>query len=294
MDKDQTRLHVPMVDRTPLEPPPVVVAVVGPPGSGKTTLIRSLVKRYTKHNLTEINGPVTVVSGKKQRLTFIECNNDLNSMIDIAKVADLVLLLIDASFGFEMETFEFLNILQCHGFPKVMGVLTFLDKFRDNKRLKKTKKRIKQRFWTEIYQGAKLFYLSGIINGKYLKQEVLNLSRFISVMKFRPLAWRNTHPYVLADRVEDLTDPEKVAENPKCDRTVSIYGYLRGTNLKQNTTLHIPGVGDQKISSLSILTDPCPLPDKERKLLNEKHKLIYAPMSDVGGIMYDKDAVYVN
>lgn len=33
-------------------------------------------------------------------------------MIDVAKVADLVLLLIDASFGFEMEIFEFLNICQ--------------------------------------------------------------------------------------------------------------------------------------------------------------------------------------
>ena len=33
-------------------------------------------------------------------------------MLDVAKVADLVLLLVDASFGFEMETFEFLNILQ--------------------------------------------------------------------------------------------------------------------------------------------------------------------------------------
>jgi ribosome biogenesis protein BMS1 len=42
------------------------------------------------------------VSGKHRRLTFIECNNDLNSMIDMAKVADLVLLMIDASYGFEM------------------------------------------------------------------------------------------------------------------------------------------------------------------------------------------------
>lgn len=42
------------------------------------------------------------MSGKKRRLTFMECNNDLNSMIDVAKVADLVLLMIDASFGFEM------------------------------------------------------------------------------------------------------------------------------------------------------------------------------------------------
>jgi ribosome biogenesis protein BMS1 len=32
MDKDQKKLHVPMVDRTPLEAPPTVVAVVGPPG----------------------------------------------------------------------------------------------------------------------------------------------------------------------------------------------------------------------------------------------------------------------
>lgn len=64
------------------------------------------------------------------------------------------------------ETFEFLNILQVHGFPKVMGVLTHLDKFKDVKKLKKTKQRLKHRFWTEIYDGAKLFYLSGLIHGK--------------------------------------------------------------------------------------------------------------------------------
>ena len=31
---------------------------------------------------------------------------------DAAKYADLVLLMIDGAFGFEMETFEFLNLLQ--------------------------------------------------------------------------------------------------------------------------------------------------------------------------------------
>ena len=63
-----------------------------------------------------------------------------------------VLLLVDASFGFEMETFEFLNILQAHGFPKVMGVLTHLDMFKNQKALKKIKKALKQRFWTEVQQ----------------------------------------------------------------------------------------------------------------------------------------------
>lgn len=135
----------------------------------------------------------------------MECPNDINGMIDAAKFADLALLLIDGSYGFEMvsynkrvniglsvlhvfiythsvtvwfailffeiliclqETFEFLNILQVHGFPKVMGVLTHLDKFKDVKKLRKTKQRLKHRFWTEIYDGAKLFYLSGLIHGK--------------------------------------------------------------------------------------------------------------------------------
>ena len=48
-----------------------------------------------------------------------------------------------------------------------MGVLTHLDKFKDVKQLRKTKKRLKNRFWTEIYDGAKLFYLSGLLHGKY-------------------------------------------------------------------------------------------------------------------------------
>jgi ribosome biogenesis protein BMS1 len=144
-------------------------------------------------------------------------------MTDLAKSADLILLLIDGKFGFEMETFEFLNICQVHGFPKIMvpfspqslalytpyivlyqdtncsmpsahsftatrrfgalayaslkglraqGVLTHLDHFKRVKQLQKTKKRLKSRFWTEIYAGAKLFYLSGLVGDYYQNQEV--------------------------------------------------------------------------------------------------------------------------
>ncbi|RXN32450.1 ribosome biogenesis BMS1-like protein [Labeo rohita] len=287
--------HIPVVDRTPLEPPPVVVVVMGPPKVGKSTLIRCLVKSYTRQKLSDICGPVTIVSGKKRRLTFIECNNDINSMIDLAKVADLVLMLIDASFGFEMETFEFLNICQVHGFPRVMGVLTHLDTFKNGKALRKTKKRLKHRFWTEVFPGAKLFYLSGMVYGEYQIQEVKNLGRFISVMKFRPLVWRTSHPYVVADRMEDLTDPEAIRLNPKCDRTVSLYGYLRGTFLKNKCQVHIPGVGDFFVGDVSFLSDPCPLPEViKKRALNVKERLLYAPMAGVGGLVYDKDAVYID
>ncbi|XP_009330960.1 PREDICTED: ribosome biogenesis protein BMS1 homolog [Pygoscelis adeliae] len=287
--------HIPVVDRTPLEPPPVVVVVVGPPKVGKSTLVKCLIKNFTRQKLVEIRGPVTIVSGKKRRLTIIECGCDINTMIDLAKVADLVLMLIDASFGFEMETFEFLNICQVHGFPKIMGVLTHLDTFKNNKQLKKTKKKLKHRFWTEVYPGAKLFYLSGMVHGEYQKQEIHNLGRFISVMKFRPLTWQTSHPYVLADRMEELTNPEDVRINPKCDRKISLYGYLRGAHLKNKSQIHMPGVGDFTVSDVSFLPDPCALPEQQKKRsLNEKEKLVYAPLSGVGGIVYDKDAVYID
>ncbi|XP_067828879.1 LOW QUALITY PROTEIN: ribosome biogenesis protein BMS1 homolog [Heptranchias perlo] len=287
--------HIPTVDRTPLEPPPIVVVVVGPPKVGKSTLIRCLIRNFTKQKLTDIRGPVTLIAGKKRRLSIIECGNEMNSMIDLAKVADLVLMLTDASFGFEMETFEFLNICQVHGFPKIMGVLTHLDTFKNNKQLRKTKKRLKHRFWTEVYQGAKLFYLSGMVHGEYQKQEIRNLGRFISVMKFRPLVWQMAHPYILADRMEDLTNPEDIRRNQKCDRKVSMYGYLRGTYLKNNSQIHVPGMGDFTVNEVGFLPDPCPLPEQQKKRsLNEREKLIYAPMSGVGGIVYDQDAVYID
>jgi ribosome biogenesis protein BMS1 len=54
------------------------------------------------------------------------------------------------------------------------------------------------------------------------------------------------------------------------------------------------GCGDLKIHDVSHLPDPCPLPDKlKKRSLVEKEKLIYAPFSGVGGILYDKDAVYI-
>ncbi|XP_059476244.1 ribosome biogenesis protein BMS1 homolog [Neocloeon triangulifer] len=293
-DIQTKKQHIPVVDRSALLPPPILVAVVGPPKVGKSTLIQCLIRNFTRKPLTSIKGPVTIVSGKKRRITLVECNNDINSMIDLAKVADLVLLMVDASFGFEMEIFEFLNICQVHGMPRIMGVLTHLDMFTNQKTLRRTKKQLKHRFWTEVYAGAKLFYLSGMVHGEYLRNEIKNLGRFISVMKFRPLTWRSTHPYLLADRIEDITPPEQVRQNPKVDRTLCLYGWVRGVPLNQKSSVHIPGSGDHPISEVSFLPDPCPLPEKfKKRVLIEKERLIYAPFSGVGGVVYDKDAVYV-
>ncbi len=68
LDIKAKRHHMPDVDRTPLEPPPILVAVAGPPKVGKTTLISGLVKHFAHQSLTDNKGPITVVSGQSYTL----------------------------------------------------------------------------------------------------------------------------------------------------------------------------------------------------------------------------------
>lgn len=314
LEKKQKKQRAPRVDKTSqVHPPPFVVVVQGPPGVGKSTLIQSLVKHYARQKLVHMRGPITMVTGHQRRLTIIECPQDMSTMLDLAKVADLVLCMIDASFGFELETFEFINILQVHGFPRVVGVLTHLDGYKDNKQLRKVKKTMKRRFWAEVFPGAKVFYLSGLMYGRYHRVEVQTLGRYITVQRSPILSWRQTHPYVLGLRWEDHTDPTLPETAP---RRLDIYGYVYGSRLREGTQAHLAGVGDFPIAAVKRLTDPCPLPGevdtqhnknkaaagqgdgKGRKnplrTLAERHRVIYAPGSDIGAITVDSEAMYIN
>ena len=97
---------------TEIDEPPLIIMVQGGHSSGKTTLIKSLVKYYTSQNISSFKGSITVRNSKNQRLTFIECPNDISSLDDCSKIVDVAILLIDARVGFEMETFEFISLLK--------------------------------------------------------------------------------------------------------------------------------------------------------------------------------------
>ncbi len=70
---------------------------------------------------------------------------------------------------------------------------------------------------------------------------------------------------MVVDRHEDITHPNKISEDPTCDRSITFYGYIRGTHLKPGTKMHLIGVGDYSMEELSAMPDPCPLPNKEKK-----------------------------
>jgi predicted GNAT family acetyltransferase len=65
--------------------------------------------------------------------------------------------------------------------------------------------------------------------------------------------------------------------------------------MQQFVQVHITGAGDFSLSGVTSLADPCPLPSAAKKRgLRDKEKLFYAPMSGLGDLLYDKDAVYIN
>lgn len=86
-----------------------------------------------------------------------------------------------------------------------------------------------------------------------------------------------------------------MADAPEVARSVVLYGWMRGSPLKTGQTLHLPGVGDFVPADVSVLDDPCPLPTQvKHRSLNERERLVYGPMSDIGSVFVDKDAVYVS
>ncbi|KAK4533512.1 hypothetical protein CCYA_CCYA17G4394 [Cyanidiococcus yangmingshanensis] len=305
-DRELHRTHAPEEDRSGGDAAPRVVAVIGPKACGKSSIIQALVKHYTHRKLEQVRGPVTVVASKTKRLTLIEVPPELPSMVDAAKIADLALLVINAAAGFEMETFEFLSVAAAHGMPRMLGVLTHLDTFKDPKKCRRTKKLLKDRLASEIVHGAKLFYLSGMReHGEYLKREVHNLARFISVIKYRPIAWRNDHPFVLVDRVEDMTPPSQ-SSGAKAERHLLVHGFLHGSPLRMPTVFHVPGLGDFSVDEATPRADPIPPPvaeesadgtkagSKRRRTLQRKERFVYAPMANLDGVFFDPDALYVN
>ena len=283
---------------TEIDEPPLIIMVQGGHSSGKTTLIKSLVKYYTNQNISSFKGSITVRNSKNQRLTFIECPNDISSLDDCSKIVDVAILLIDARVGFEMETFEFISLLKNHGFTQIMGVITHMDDFKKNKSLSKYKKQIKKRFLKDATDKSKLFYLFGIKNNLYIKLQLHTMARYLKVIKPSQPGFRINHPYVFCDRY-DLTFTKSTQDNDNDDVIVSLFGYVRGNHLNKNSLVHINGLGEYKIDFATKVDDPCPIEmvaknGKIKRTLKKKDKNLYAPYSNINMLEYDRKSGYIN
>lgn len=298
----QKTARLPAVVRVGDYPPPDLVAVIGAGGAGKTTLVKTLVRLLTQQSLTTTVGPITAVASKGKRITFFDTPDSLTAVLDIAKLVNLVVLVVDAKAGLQMETFEALNVLQATGFPKVFTVFTHMDAFAKASALKKAKTRLRDRIWREIAAGSKVFFLSGGAGRLYGRRDASLVLRALTAQAYKQsLSWRQAHAGILVDRVEDVTDPGLLTGREAADKhvphTLALFGYVRGTYLDRTQSFYIPGYGPCTVSGVRAVADPCPcresLQAAGKRSLSSRDKLLYAPMSNVGEIFYDADGVYV-
>ncbi|XP_026400488.1 ribosome biogenesis protein BMS1 homolog [Papaver somniferum] len=145
-----------------------------------------------------------------------------------------------------------------------MGVLTHLDQLKDYTKLNETEERLQDLFRTEIYQGAITYNISGLQDDLLVMMSALtlNLTKTLSELLIHSMVISAAHPFVLVDCFEDVTPPEKVLREANCGRNISLYGYLRGCDIKSGAKVHIAGLDDFHLAGVRSTIDPFPLSEE--------------------------------
>ncbi|XP_030078042.1 pre-rRNA-processing protein TSR1 homolog [Microcaecilia unicolor] len=213
----------------------------------------------------------------KQRWIFISAIvGDFHALLDLAKVADTLLFLVDAQEGWDSYGDYCLSCLFAQGLPTyalaVQGVHTLSLK-KQNDAKKNLSKTIKKRF-----PDAKVFSLD-------TEQEAAVLLRQMATQKQHHLAFRDQRTYLLAQKADFLPSDETALVG-----NLKVSGYIRGQTLNVNSLVHIVGHGDFQMSQIDAPADPFPLNPRIIKIQVKKgeHMQTQDGLED-GGVEMEQD-----
>ncbi|NXG38496.1 TSR1 protein, partial [Dromaius novaehollandiae] len=182
----------------------------------------------------------------KQRWRFVAAQaGDLHAVLDLAKVADSLLLLLDPADGWDSAGEHCLSCLFAQGLPSYALAVPGGTDLPPKKRIdakKKLAKAIEKRF-----PEAKLFPLN-------TEQESSLLLRHLAAQKQRHLAFRDRRAHLLAYAAEFVPSQESDLVG-----TLKVSGFVRGQTLSVNSLVHIVGHGDFQMSQVDAPPDPLSL-----------------------------------
>lgn len=182
----------------------------------------------------------------KQRWRFVTAQTgDLHAVLDLAKVADSLLFILDPADGWDSAGEYCLSCLFAQGLPSYALAVPGGTDLPPKKRIdakKKLSKVIEKRF-----PEAKLFSLN-------TEQESSLLLRHLATQKQRHLAFRDRRAHLLAYAAEFVPSQESDQVG-----TLKVSGFVRGQTLDVNGLVHIVGHGDFQMSQLDAPPDPLSL-----------------------------------
>lgn len=180
----------------------------------------------------------------KQRFIFLnQTTADLHSLLDIAKVADSLVFVLDSTEGWDSYGDYCLSCLFAQGLPSHALVCQGLSDLPVKKRVESRKTLSKI---TEArFPDARLFSLD-------TEQEATLLLRHLGSQRQRKLGFRSRRSHLLAQNVTFTPNNEG---NTGLG-TLCVSGYVRGCPLLVDRLVHISGHGDFQLTQIDAPSDP--------------------------------------
>lgn len=178
----------------------------------------------------------------KTKLSLFQTTSDIQTIVDIAKVADIVVFVLDVNELIGEFGNTILSILLAQGLPTVMCILTGLESV-----AQKNKSSIKK-------QAIKAFY-KRVPNEPRVLEYNSNSSSVQQIVRFlcnETLTdfWRSNRSYMLVQNFEYYSD----MNNPDFGE-LKLFGYLRGAPLHPDHLVHLTDLGDFQIAKVESYND---------------------------------------
>jgi len=197
------------------------------------------------NNISSNSSYPTTSLNAKQRMTLLTVPRDVSAVLDISKVADILLLVVPAEEGIDEIGDKLISLIKAQGLPYVFGIIDGLEKLPEKKRHEAKKEH--QRIIHQYFPGEpRILPLDN-------SNDAAQVIRFIENCTVHSVHWRERRPYLLVQNVSAEEGESKEFG------TVKVSGYLRGANMTANQLVHIPGVGDFQLKKIEMLSDPNPI-----------------------------------
>ncbi|XP_061538130.1 pre-rRNA-processing protein TSR1 homolog [Phycodurus eques] len=242
--------------------PPILVAVVSlhpaVDAGAVTKLLRQEGTGGVVHQDKSVSGASDsfglVVPRFKQRFTFLRTNtDDIHSLLDVAKLADSLVFVLDAAEGWDSYGDYCLSCLFAQGLPSCALVCQGVSDLPVKKKV--DSRRVLSKVMELRFPEARLFPLD-------TEQDVTLLLRHLGTQKQRKLGYRSRRSHLVAQNVTftpKAVSGEGTPGGPVGLGTLCVSGYVRGRPLRVDRLVHISGHGDFQLRQIDAPRDPLPL-----------------------------------
>ncbi|CAL8362492.1 unnamed protein product [Merluccius merluccius] len=190
----------------------------------------------------------------KQRFTLLRPDTaDLYSLLDLAKIADSLVFVLDPTEGWDSYGDYCLSCLFAQGLPSHMLVCQGVADLAAKKRVES--KRALSKILEFRFPDARLFPLDS-------DQDATLILRHLGAQRQRKLGFRSRRPHLVAQKVSFTPNgsaPGGGSAPATGLGTLCVSGYVRGCPLQVDRLVHLSGYGDFQLSQIDAPADPLPL-----------------------------------